>query len=218
MGGERTAQAAAHTPTLTDVVTTLVHPRQGAASRAARALARRARRDRPLGAAEARHRRPAHRRIGAARQDRGRGARRQGARRDRTGLARPRRRPISICSPGSKAAPDKPESSNPAPFRPVMLSHAIEETDFADARPGGFLRRMEMGRHPRAGGRRRRGRWRSCDAALFAHAARIFPAAFPILPMRCTLDGAIDGELLILRDGPRAVVQRAAAAAQPQDA
>ena len=79
--------------------------RQVRAAGAARRLARRARRDRPLGAAEARHRRAAHRRVGAARQDRGRGARRQGARRGRAGVARPRAALRASCSPGSKAAP-----------------------------------------------------------------------------------------------------------------
>src|SRR6195952_3345492 len=33
---------------------------------------------------------------------------------------------------------EKPLSSNPAPFRPVMLSHAIEETDFAALDPKEF--------------------------------------------------------------------------------
>ena len=33
---------------------------------------------------------------------------------------------------------DKPISGNPAPFRPVMLSHAIEETDFAALDPKEF--------------------------------------------------------------------------------
>ena len=51
-------------------------------------LARCARRDRALGAAEARHRRAAHRRFGAARQDRRRRARRQGRAGDRADLAR----------------------------------------------------------------------------------------------------------------------------------
>ena len=67
-----------------------VDARQGATAGAARALARRARRDRPLGAAQAGHRRPAHRRLGAAGQDRGGLARRQGAGRDRNALAGPR--------------------------------------------------------------------------------------------------------------------------------
>ena len=50
---------------------------------------------------------------------------------------------------------EKPSSSDPAPFRPAMLAHAIEETDFAALDPADYHRRMEMGRHPRAGVGRR---------------------------------------------------------------
>ena len=47
---------------------------------------------------------------------------------------------------------DKPATRDPAPFRPAMLAHAIEETRFRHARSGRLHGRMEMGRHPRAGG------------------------------------------------------------------
>jgi DNA ligase-1 len=53
-----------------------LHPRQSAIAAAAGALARCARRDRALGTDQARHRRLAHRHLGAARQSRGRRARR----------------------------------------------------------------------------------------------------------------------------------------------
>ena len=46
---------------------------------------------------------------------------------------------------------EKPSSSDPAPFRPAMLAHAIEEADFAALDPADYHRGMEMGRHPRAG-------------------------------------------------------------------
>ena len=85
--------------------TTLATLGKARAAGAARALARRARRDRPLGAAQAGHRRLAHRRLGAARQDRGRGARRQGRRTRSRSSGTAWRRPTSSCSPGSKAAP-----------------------------------------------------------------------------------------------------------------
>ena len=50
---------------------------------------------------------------------------------------------------------DKPETTDPAPFRPAMLAQAIEDSDFDKLDPGRLPRRMEMGRHPRAGlGRR----------------------------------------------------------------
>src|SRR5262249_54436171 len=38
-----------------------------------------------------------------------------------------------------EARAGKPESGDPAPFRPPMLSHAIEETDFAALDPAAFL-------------------------------------------------------------------------------
>ena len=78
--------------------------RQIRAAGATRRLARCARRDRALGAVEARHRRAAHRRVGAARQDRGRGARRQESPTRSSWCGTASRRPMRSCSPGSKAA------------------------------------------------------------------------------------------------------------------
>ena len=110
---------------------------------------------------------------------------------------------------------EKPVSIDPAPFRPVMLSHAIEETGFSRARSRALRRRMEMGRHPRAGGRRR-SRRQARRAALFAHRRGHFRR----------VSRSHRGADLRRRDRrraadharrPRAVVQRAAAAAQPQN-
>ena len=64
------------------------HARQGATAAAARGLARCARCDRPLGADQARHRRLARRRLGAAGESRGRRHGRQGGAGDRADLAR----------------------------------------------------------------------------------------------------------------------------------
>ena len=82
-----------------------------------------------------------------------------------------------------------------------MLAHAIEEPDLRRARSGRLHRRMEMGRHPRAGGRRRAPRRPPHRAALFAHRRGHLRRAFPIWSTRCAFAGAIDGELLIVRDG-----------------
>ena len=95
-------------PTLAEVVETLATiPKQRTAP-PSRGLARRPRRDRPLGAPEARHRQPAGRRLGAARQDRGRArwaaTRPMPSRRSGTGS----RRPSRPCSPGSRAGPRGP--------------------------------------------------------------------------------------------------------------
>ena len=173
-----------------EVVETLATLGKAQLPGAARALARRARRDRPLGAAEARHRRPAHRRLGAARQDRGGRARRQGRRTRSRDLARAGAALCASCSPGSKAAPTSPRPRDPAPFRPPMLAHAIEDGDFAALDPARLSGRMEMGRHPRAG-RRRHARGRDARrAALFAHRRGHLARAFPTWSRRCGFDGA----------------------------
>ena len=58
----------------------------------------------------------------------------------------------------------KPDVSNAPVFRPLMLSHALEDKDWAALDLAGVFRRMEMGRHPRADrGDGRRG------APLLAH-------------------------------------------------
>ena len=81
-----------------------------------------------------------------------------------------------------------------------MLAHAIEDADFAGLDPGRLHRRMEMGRHPRAGG--------VAAATSAANAARLYSRtgeditrSFPDLLPSLHLPGAIDGELLVLRDG-----------------
>ena len=166
-------------PTLSHVVTTLASLGKSELPGAARRLARCARRDRPLGAAEARHRRAAHRRVGAARQDRRRRARRQGRRTRSSWSGTGSRRPTRELFAWIEGRAEKPVSVDPAPFRPVMLSHAIEETDFAALDPARLHRRMEMGRHPRAGGRRRSAT-ASASRGFIRAPARTFPARFPI--------------------------------------
>ena len=69
---------------------------------------------------------------------------------------------------------DKPEKTAEALFRPVMLSNPVERRRSRKARPRRLCRRMEMGRHPRAGGVGRRR-----AAALFAHRRRRLAAPFP---------------------------------------
>ena len=90
-------------------------PQRGPA--AARAVARRARRDRALGVAEARHPRAADRRLGAARQDRARRVERCRARPHRGESGMGSRRPTSRCSIGSRAADRRPRSAICRPLR-----------------------------------------------------------------------------------------------------
>ncbi len=61
------------------------------------------------------------------------------AARDRADLARPASRPIPSCSPGWKAAATSRSTADPAPFRPAMLAHAIEDGDFDKLDPADFL-------------------------------------------------------------------------------
>ena len=111
---------------------------------------------------------------------------------------------------------DKPVSSDPAPFRPVMLAHAIEEADFAALDPADFIAEWKWDgiRVQAVAGAARTA---SASRGSIRAPARTSPRAFPIWSRRCDFDGAIDGELLILRDGRVQIVQRPAAAAQPQD-
>ena len=116
-----------------------------------------------------------------------------------------------------------PTSPNAPVFRPLMLSHPLEDADWAGARPRRVLRRMEMGRHPRADrGRPRRG------AALSRAPATTSPRAFPTSSTASRFDAVLDGELLVVRDGEvapfndlqqrlnrKAVTQAAAASSIP---
>src|SRR4051812_47820885 len=94
---------------------------------------------------------------------------------------------------------DKPVNVDPAPFRPVMLSHAIEETDFAALAPADFSAEWKWdGIRVQAvaglvDGKR--------VARLYSRTGEDISGAFPDLAEAMIFEGAIDGELLILRDG-----------------
>jgi DNA ligase-1 len=94
---------------------------------------------------------------------------------------------------------DKPVSVDPAPFRPVMLSHAIEETDFAALDPADFAAEWKwdgirvQAVAGEADGRR--------VARLYSRTGEDISGAFPDLLDALGFDGAVDGELLILREG-----------------
>jgi DNA ligase-1 len=94
---------------------------------------------------------------------------------------------------------DRPVSVDPAPFRPVMLSHAIEAADFAALEPADFAAEWKwdgirvQAVAGKAGGLR--------VARLYSRTGEDISGAFPDLLDALTFEGAIDGELLILRDG-----------------
>jgi len=94
---------------------------------------------------------------------------------------------------------EKPEHAGPAPFRPVMLSHAIEDTDFASLDPAEFTAEWKWdGIRVQAAAGEADG---TRVARLYSRTGEDITGAFPDLVDALTFDGAIDGELLILREG-----------------
>lgn len=94
----------------------------------------------------------------------------------------------------------KPESGNPAPFRPPMLSHPLEDEDFPKLEASDFLaewkwdgiRLQAVSGHGSDGRPVRR---------IYSRTGEDVSGAFPDLVEAITFEGAIDGELLIVREG-----------------
>ncbi|PVE24835.1 ATP-dependent DNA ligase [Microvirga sp. KLBC 81] len=94
----------------------------------------------------------------------------------------------------------KPETGNPAPFRPPMLSHPLEEEDFEKLEASDFLaewkwdgiRLQAVSGHDSHGRPVRR---------IYSRTGEDVSRAFPDLLEALTFEGAIDGELLIVREG-----------------
>jgi DNA ligase-1 len=94
---------------------------------------------------------------------------------------------------------EKPTSIDPAPFRPVMLSHAIEEQDFPALDPADFTAEWKWdGIRVQAVAGEADGKH---VARLYSRTGEDISGAFPDLLDALDFNGAIDGELLILRDG-----------------
>jgi DNA ligase-1 len=94
----------------------------------------------------------------------------------------------------------RPASGDPAPFRPPMLSNAIADSDFAGLDPSDFSAEWKWDgiRVQAAAGRLSDGRR---IARLFSRTGEDISAGFPDLAAALDCDGALDGELLIMRDG-----------------
>ena len=97
-----------------------------------------------------------------------------------------------------------------------MLAHAIEDTDFAKLDAADFIAEWKWDgiRVQAVSGRDDDG---SIVTRLYSRTGEDITRSFPDLLPSLRLPGAIDGELLVLRDGRVQIVQRAAAAAEPQD-
>ncbi|MDJ1157989.1 cisplatin damage response ATP-dependent DNA ligase [Chelatococcus sp. SYSU_G07232] len=98
----------------------------------------------------------------------------------------------------------RPQASDPAPFRPPMLAHPLDEEDFAALAPSEFAAEWKWDgiRVQAVKARRTDGR---AVARLYSRTGEEISAAFPDLVQALIDDeafwGAIDGELLVLRDG-----------------
>ena len=95
---------------------------------------------------------------------------------------------------------DMPVSRDPAPFRPAMLAHAIEEADFTALDPAEFTAEWKWDgiRVQAVTG------LDECGVAvtrLYSRTGEDISKSFPDLTEVLRLPGAIDGELLILREG-----------------
>ncbi|HEY3032341.1 MAG TPA: ATP-dependent DNA ligase [Bradyrhizobium sp.] len=94
----------------------------------------------------------------------------------------------------------KPVNLDPAPFRPVMLAHAIENTDFANLDAADFIAEWKWDgiRVQAVSGRDGRG---NMLARLYSRSGEDITKSFPDLLPSLHLAGAIDGELLVVREG-----------------
>jgi ATP-dependent DNA ligase len=95
---------------------------------------------------------------------------------------------------------EKPINLDPAPFRPVMLAHALEEADFANLDPADYIAEWKWDgiRVQAVSGRDARGH---LLARLYSRSGEDITKSFPDLLPSLHLPGAIDGELLVVRDG-----------------
>jgi DNA ligase 1 len=94
----------------------------------------------------------------------------------------------------------KPVNLDPVPFRPVMLAHAIEDADFASLDAADFIAEWKWDgiRVQAVSGRDAQGQ---LQARLYSRSGEDITNSFPDLLPSLHLPGAIDGELLVLRDG-----------------
>ncbi|CCD89903.1 putative DNA ligase, ATP-dependent [Bradyrhizobium sp. ORS 285] len=94
---------------------------------------------------------------------------------------------------------DKPVNRDPAPFRPVMLAHAVEDGDFANMDASDYIAEWKWDgiRVQAVSGRETDGRM---VTRLYSRSGEDITASFPDLLPSLHLPGALDGELLVVRD------------------
>jgi DNA ligase-1 len=95
---------------------------------------------------------------------------------------------------------EKPETTDPAPFRPAMLAQAIEDSDFEKLDPADFLAEWKWdGIRVQASA----GVTESGDriVRMYSRTGEDISKSFPDLLESLNFKGSLDGELLILREG-----------------
>jgi len=90
---------------------------------------------------------------------------------------------------------EKPDNVNPLAFRPAMLAHAIEETEFAALDPADYLAEWKWD-----GIRVQAVANGKAPARLYSRTGEDISKSFPDLTAALRFDGSIDGELLVMRD------------------
>ncbi len=105
---------------------------------------------------------------------------------------------------------DKPASEDAAPFRPPMLAHALDDTDLQGLDANAFTAEWKWDgirvqavaghRDNEHGGEYGADHGRQLTARLYSRTGEDISKAFPDLLDALRLPGAIDGELLIMRD------------------
>jgi DNA ligase-1 len=97
---------------------------------------------------------------------------------------------------------DKPASGNAAPFRPPMLAHALDETDLQTLDAKEFMAEWKWDgiRVQAVAGHQEDTQDGRLMARLYSRTGEDISKAFPDLLDALRLPGAIDGELLIMRD------------------
>jgi ATP-dependent DNA ligase len=98
---------------------------------------------------------------------------------------------------------DKPTSSDPAPFRPPMLAHALDDADFTGLNAADFQAEWKWDgiRVQAVAGKPNGDPSGRLVARLYSRTGEEISKSFPDLLDALRLPGAIDGELLIKRDG-----------------
>jgi DNA ligase-1 len=94
---------------------------------------------------------------------------------------------------------EKPSTQDPAPFRPAMLAHAIEDSDFEKLDPAEFLAEWKWDgiRVQAAADVNERG---ERLVRMYSRTGEDISKSFPDLLESLNFNGSLDGELLILRE------------------